>query len=370
MKSGFYLLFLILSLLLLNACATAIKTTALVPARYHEAAVLKEVAVLPFDGRGGREFATEIEGILGSINIGDKQYFTLVERTKIDKVMNEMKFSQSGLVDESRAAQLGKMVGARGIYTGVINRATYVDKPYIEERSECIEREKSKSILGGKCLIWNKYHVNCMERIATFEFTPKLIEVETGRVVYSRTILKTADARGCSDDSTPLASAVELIGRAKDMAKEEFRRDVAPHYVNFEIVLMDSKDGIASKEAENKFERALDYAKNNRMDRACELWGEARILSPNAPSILYDLGICAEITGDLEKAYDLYKKADRELGKPDDNITKALSRVGEQLKKQKLLKEQINTTQTKKEEVQVKQDVIQTQEEKPVKKRD
>lgn len=49
-------LMLLISLTLLNACATSIKTTALVPARYHEAAVLKEVAVLPFDGRYKRIF--------------------------------------------------------------------------------------------------------------------------------------------------------------------------------------------------------------------------------------------------------------------------------------------------------------------------
>jgi len=345
MLKGFYLIFSLLFFLLLSACATSIKTTALMPARYHEAAVLKEVAVLPFDGRGGREFANEIEGTLGSINIGDKQYFTLVERTKIDKIMNELKFSQSGLVDESKAAQLGRMVGARGIYTGIINRATTVDKPYREERQACVQREvkrdKKGNLIEGACVRWNKYYVNCTERVATFEFTPKLIEVETGRVAYSRTILKTAGAKGCSDDSNPLPSAMELIGTAKDMAKADFRRDVAPYYVNFEIMLMDSKEGIVSREAENKFDGAMEYAKNNRMDRACELWGEARILSPKAPSILYNLGICSEITGDLEKAYDLYKKADRELGRPDDNITKALSRVGEQLKKQRMLKEQV-----------------------------
>lgn len=345
MKKGLLLIFIMMVFLLLNACATSIKTTALVPARYHEAAILKEVAVLPFDGVGGREFANEIEGTLGSINIGDKQYFTLVERTKINKVMDELKFSQSGLVDESRAAQLGKMVGARGIYTGIINKATTVDKPYREERQTCAQREVKRdrkgNLVEGSCIRWNKYYVNCIERIATFEFTPKLIEVETGRVAYSRTILKTTGAKGCSDDSRPIPSSMELIGKAKDMAKADFRRDIAPNYVNFEIVLMDSKDGIVSRDAESKFDRALEYARNNRMDRACELWGEARILSPNAPSILYDLGICSEITGDLEKAYDLYKKADRELSKPDDNITKALSRVGEQLKKQRLLKEQV-----------------------------
>lgn len=104
---------------------------------------------------------------------------------------------------------------------------------------------------------------------------------------------------------------------------------------------MESTDGIASIEAEKKFEQGVDYAKNNRLDRACELWGEARILSPNAPSILYSLGICSEVTGELEQALELYKQADRAYGKPDDKITLALHRVLETIKKQKKLKEQI-----------------------------
>ena len=36
--------------------------------------------------------------------------------------------------------------------------------------------------------------------------------------------------------------------------------------------------------------------------------GEARVLSPNALCILYNLGICAEVTGDYQQALDLYKR--------------------------------------------------------------
>ncbi len=87
--------------------------------------------------------------------------------------------------------------------------------------------------------------------------------------------------------------------------------------------------------------KGLILQKNNRFDRACELWGEARILSPNSPSILYNLGICSEVTRELEQALELYKKADRLLDKPDDRITAAIGRVSEAIQKQKRLREQL-----------------------------
>ena len=78
-----------------------------------------------------------------------------------------------------------------------------------------------------------------------------------------------------------------------------------------------------------------------RMDAACELWEEARRLEPEFPSILYNLGVCAESQGNFARALDFYRKADKALGNPDDNINAALKRVTAALKSQKKLEEQL-----------------------------
>jgi len=333
-------------LVFISACAPpAVKTTTLATAKYHEAAKLKEVAVLPFEGTDGMEIAAEMEAVLASINLGDKQYFTLVDRTRLDRIISEMKLTQSALVNPDTAAQLGKMVGAKGIYTGVVTVSNINTGHFNEDRSKCIQTETKYDKKGrpyeGPCIKWNNYKVHCMKRTANLSVTPKLVEVESGRVVYANNLTGTANSSACPDSSTPLASPFELMQRARQIVKQKFRTDVAPHYVTFEIKLMDSTDGIGSKEAEKKFEQGINFAKNNRLDRACELWGEARILSPNAASILYNLGICAEVTGDLEQAYDLYKKADRLMSSPDDRVSSALYRVSSQMQQQKKLKEQM-----------------------------
>ena len=335
----------LISSMLFSCAAPAVKTTTLIPARFHEATKLKEVAVLPFDGHTGREFAAEIEGVIASINVDNKQYFTLIERTKIEKFLKEQELSQTGMINETTAAKVGKLVGAKGIYTGVVTLANTRDSHYTQNRQECSRREikydKKGNPYEGNCVSWRNYTVSCTKRNATFAFTPKLIEVETGRIIYSNNISEMTTASACPDSGTPLASGFELIAKAKETAKTAFKRDIAPSYVTFDIKLMDSKDGIASKEAAQKLDLGMDYAKNSRLDRACELWGEGRILSPNSPSLIYNLAICAEVRGDLEKALDLYKMADRALNKPDDKITAGIGRVSETLRKQQTLREQL-----------------------------
>lgn len=341
----FKILWVIVTLFVLSACAApAIKTTGLVPAKFHEATKIKEVAVLPFDGPRGREFAAEIEGVLTSITVDDKQYFTLIDRTRLNRILKEQELSQTGVIDEKWAVKVGRMVGAKGIYTGVVRAADIKDTPYTERREECSKKEilydKKGNVIEENCQKWRIYQVPCIKRDAIFAFTPKLIEVETGKIVYSRNLSQVQTVKGCQDGGS-LPSGLELMKKAKGTLKAAFKRDVAPFYVTFEIKLMDSEEGSASKEALLKLNQGIEYAQKNRFDRACELWEEGRILSPDFPSLLYNLAICAEVKGDFGNAMDLLAKADKALNKPNDLITAGRGRVSNAIKKQQKLNEQL-----------------------------
>jgi hypothetical protein len=328
----------------MNGCATKIAINMLQPAEYHQASVTKTVAVLPFSGPGGHQITSEIEGVLGSISIDGKNYFTVVDRTSLDKVLGEMKLNQSGMVDQSTASEIGKLVGAQGIYTGVVTQSNSTEGYYTEERSECSQYAKKCDAKGncrqGNCLQWRKYNVNCTKRSGYFAFTPKLIEVQTGRILYTHDIKGSATSSGCTDGA-PAKSGSELIAQSIATAKAEFRKDIAPYYIVREIKLMDSTSGIDSSQAKDKLKQGIDYAGKKRLDTACELWGEAYTIAPDSPSIAYNLGVCAESRGDAVAALPLYKKADRLIGKPDDDITLALARVMQAIKDQEKLKDQL-----------------------------
>jgi len=330
---------------LLPGCATKVKINMIQPAQYHEASLTKAVAVLPFTGPEGKEFAAEIEGVIAGIGIDDKRYFTLVDRTELDKTISEMKLTQSGLVDQKTATRLGKLVGAQGIYTGVIQQNSCKDSRYQEKRTACTQYEKRRDKDGitynGPCTHWRQYSVACTKRIASFAVSPKLVEVATGKILYSRNLSATAESSGCVD-TKPVQSENVLIEKAKESVKKDFRRDIAPYYVTVEIKLMDSEDGIDSPEAKDKLKNGLAYADKGRMDNACELWGEARNRAGNSPALLYNLGVCAESRGDLDAALNLYKQADKIMGKPDDDISLALNRVGNAIKNKEKIKEELS----------------------------
>ena len=331
-------------LFLFPGCATKIMVSMLQPALYHEASLTKAVAVLPFSGAEGRQFAMEVEGVLAGIAIEDKRYFTLVDRTALDKTISEMQLAQSGMVDQKTAAKLGKLVGAEGIYTGVVLHNGCVDSRYQEKRTTCTQyeakRDRDGNIYQGPCINWRQYHVSCTKRVASFTVAPKLVEVATGKILYSRNLSATAESTGCTD-TKPLQVAGVLIEKAKEAVKKDFRLDIAPHYVTTAIKLMDSADGIDSPEARGKLENGIAYADKGRLESACELWGEALNISRNSPALLYNLGVCAESRGDLDNALNFYKQADRILGKPDDDITLALNRVSTAIRKQDKLKQEL-----------------------------
>ncbi|HCU35346.1 MAG TPA: CsgG/HfaB family protein [Syntrophales bacterium] len=331
--------------LALSGCATKVRVNMLQPAAYHQASLTKAVAVVPFGGPDGTGFAAEIEGVLASINIDDRPYFSLVDRQSLNRIISEQKFSQSGLVDPNTAAKLGRMVGAQGIYTGTVTASDVKEQRYREQRRECIEREAKKKDAGffdvPKCLKYRNYNVNCLKRDVTFAVTPKLIDVSTGRVLYSRNLGGSTSSSGCSDGAQPKGGD-ELLEQVKGTARAQFRKDVAPFYVTVEIALMDMTDGIATAEPKDALKRGVEYAGRGRLDAACEIWGAARIQAPTSPALLYNLGVCAESRGDADAALSLYRQADKLLGKPDDDITAALNRVSAVIKNRMKLQQQLH----------------------------
>lgn len=343
MKKGnlLYLMVGLIVVIMLGGCATKVKINMLEPAKYHEAALIRTVSVMPLSGPEGDQFAGELEGVIGSIRIKGENFFTLVDRRSLNNVISEMKLMQSGLADQATAVRIGKLIGAQGIYTGTVTAATWNDSHYSASRSKCIERQREDrgSVKKGECIRWWNYEVPCVKRTASFAFTPKLVEVETGRVAFSANYSGSAESSGCQD-GTPASGGQELLTKAKDTAKKDFRQSIAPYYVVREVKLMDSTDGITSSEAKDKLKNGIDYAEK-RLERACELWKEADRQSPGSVALTYDLGVCAESAGDLDAAQAFYTKADNLLGKPDEDITQALNRVAQGIKKRDQLKKQL-----------------------------
>jgi Curli production assembly/transport component CsgG len=335
-----HLLFVLLFLVLFSTgCAPKIKVSKLEPGRADEAASLKKIAVMPFDGPDGAAFANQFESMLTGIRVNDQAFFQVLNRSSMDTVFREQRFSQSGDVDPDTAANVGKVVGAKGIYTGQVNVSSVRDSYYDEERSECSRKDPN----SRKCLSWNRFKVNCTKRVASFSVTPRLIDVETARVVYSENYARSSEDKRCSDHSSPLKDGRQMKRELQEQILKIIRNDIAPYYVQIEVRLIETTDDLTTERSRQSFASGLEFAKSGRFDRACEIWGEIRSEASSSVSLLHNLAVCAETKGNLKEAVSLIREADRKLKTPDDTVSSSLKRIEESVYKQKKIRQQTAT---------------------------
>ena len=332
---GAFTIFLLV--ILFSSCAPTIKTTMLVPAKSHEAAQLRRIAVINFSGRGGDQARADIEALLVNIRVRNEPYFSVIERTAVNKVLEEQALHMTGVVDSKTAAKIGGLLGTDGIVMGVISNNITKDKHYSEKRSKCVSHDKK-----GKCLRRSEYSVGCTERNAYFSFTPKVVDVSSGQIVTSKVLSGQSSDRVCRDSHRALIDRRALLDSAKIQAIEKFRELVAPYSVLVELKTLIKDDTRMTHAVKKKIRCGIKWAREGRLDRACEFWNDAYNLHPRGYAIPYLLGICSEASGNLETALGYYEKADQNTDSPVKEISEALDRVKLNIEKQKKLEEQLS----------------------------
>lgn len=321
---------------LLTACAAPkVAITTLEPGSSTEAARLRTIAVFPFNGPGGVTMTAEVEAMLAGIRLGDKQYFQVVSRSDLDKVFSELKLSISGDFHPEDVVQVGMLTGARGIYTGQVTVRSVTDSRYQVERRVCNTTDGK-----GKCTGWGTKKIPCIRRTALLDVTPRLIEVQSGRVVFSELYREQREESGCKDDGNPLSAPEEMLSQAQQKILERMRKDIAPYYRTVEVRLLERTDGLQGSD-QQAFDNALEFAKARRFERACSIWQQISEKNAETAALQHNLGVCAEANGDLEAALKLIVQADTLLAKPDDVVTDSLQRVREGLAKRVKAKQQL-----------------------------
>jgi len=89
-----------------------------------------------------------VREIISSIFVNTGNY-TIVERSLIERVMQEQKFSNSGAVDDSHASEIGRLAGANKIVLSVIAQAgnnTMLSIKLVDVNSASVEKQKTQVI--------------------------------------------------------------------------------------------------------------------------------------------------------------------------------------------------------------------------------
>lgn len=90
-----------------------------------------------------------VREIVSSSFVNNADNYSIVERSLLDKVMQEAKFSNSDAVDESQATQLGKLAGADKVVLTVISRfesRCMISIKLINVETATIDRQISKMV--------------------------------------------------------------------------------------------------------------------------------------------------------------------------------------------------------------------------------
>lgn len=113
------------------------------------------------------------------VNMGGCKVFSRGEMTKI---MQEQKFQQSGLVDDSSVVQLGKIAGVRYMLTGSVTNVNLSYSTLGESK------EAAKKYLGGLGTVLavgmesrEGWHIDV-------ELTLRILDVETSEVIFSKKV--------------------------------------------------------------------------------------------------------------------------------------------------------------------------------------
>jgi len=325
---------------ILFSCAPTITSKVLKPAEIDLHGYTR-VAVLNFDGTGGREVRDWLESAVSNARLEGKSYFKVVNRSQIQKILGEQAFGGTGAIDAGTAAKMGKILGVEAVITGSVNGFETSESTGIVQRREPIARTKPRR--------YRYFNVRVADRKAYVSFTVNFIDSSTAEVMAGESLdgEETSHAEG-SGAVTKLEPKAKLLKLAANKVINVFIRKISPHYVDQKVDLKDRSDesSIMSFRAPPE-QKALDkcikrggmFAKASQWDKSIQEWEKCLKIKSDSAAVYYNLGVAYESKGNLNKAIENYQKA-QEL-KADELYIMAKSRMDVRLKEQEKLQVQL-----------------------------
>ncbi len=319
----------IMASLFITGCAQKVRVKVLQPAEIARAAETKKIAITNFK-RDKVNLSGKIEAKIAKHMLDGKQYFTTLSREDMKKILKEQRLQNSGLIDRRTAVKVGKLMGAQAIISGSVGKPTATDTRFYETRRKCND---------NSC--WD-VKVNCVKRLAGLSSEIRMIDTQKGDIIYADTINKTAEYKHCNDDSKALPSTEMASASIADAIGNEFVYKLVPHYVYYNVELLDSPDLEYTDQQKLTLEGALGFIKQNRFDRGEELLSRL-IESTGEKSYvpIYNLGVIREAQGKFKEAKALYTKADALTIQPVSQINEAINKIDQIMEQHKKAVDQI-----------------------------
>jgi len=300
--------------------------------RFPGVAKLGPIAIAPFGGTDGKEFAAALRGELQAAEVDGRAFYSmrnLEGAVKIDSPASAIKAAQTA--------------GVAAVFFGSVARASIDKTQSTKDQERCTESK----IIG--CSKKETVQIPCTKYAWTYIVTPVVYVVADGRTFYSETITQQRSFSTCAETAASsgfdkiiarmteikhaadivITTPEQLLIQLRSDAAIEVRKHLTPTAKNIKVIFKDQARDLGKADQE-QFRSAAQFARAKRIDRACGIFETLNTPDKaNNVALLYNLGVCQEALEPDRPALALeyYAKADQRTTTPDRLVSEAFLRM-------------------------------------------
>jgi curli biogenesis system outer membrane secretion channel CsgG len=238
--------------------------------------------------------------------------FSVIERDQIDIILKEQGLSVSGAIDESKAVDIGKLLGVDAMILGSLSY-NYEDETYTRDF-------KKKD---GTVVI--TYYRN---RKLNASASMKIVSVQTGEIIGTTNERETETDLASSKKGYPGTSAV----KSPESLAEEAYKDIATKLVNYFAPYYQTTainlQKVKFKDFKKDAKEANKLLQNGEIDKGYAIYKTIYEADSYNPIAAYNLGAIHEAVGNFKQAKKYY-----DIAYQLENDTKAFERASEEAQK-------------------------------------
>lgn len=277
-----------------------------------------KIAIGEIRGRGSRPLSDEL-----TLALFESKRFEVLDRQHLDRVLAEHKLSLSGLMDESTAVKMGRLIGTAALIFGNITEYHYAEQMTHKDHTDKKTGKTSR-----------RYQRKGTAKVTA---TLQVVDLNTGKIIAIAKLDKAQSATRSSTDKKPgKIDRNPLFSKCRENIIHRFMRKIAPYK---EMVSV----SFATDDKMPELKQGYNMAKIGNWEKAIESFQSAveKYRNSKLPvdKAYYDLGLGYMYTDRFDKARENFESAYKI--KADGKYEKALKKLKQRIEEKKRLQEQM-----------------------------